>query len=76
MSDLEVYKGLGCCKRNKCDECPYKKYSTYGCKDVLLKDAEHSIGRLMRELKDAKAMAEQLAGKANTEEEVHENHVR
>lgn len=55
MHELEVYKALGCCKNNKCDECPYKKYTTYGCRGLLIKDAEHSIGVLMRELKDAKA---------------------
>jgi hypothetical protein len=54
MSDLEIYTGLGCCKQNKCDDCPYKKYITYGCKGLLIKDAEHSIGRLMRELEDAR----------------------
>lgn len=54
MSDLEVHKALECCKRNKCGACPYQKYSIYGCKYVLIKDAEHSIGRLMRELEDAK----------------------
>lgn len=62
MSDLEIYNALGCCIHNKCAECPYKKYSIYGCKEVMLKDTKHNFGRLMRELKDAKAMAEQLAG--------------
>lgn len=62
MSDLEVYTALECCNRNKCNSCPYKKYTTYGCKDLLLKGAEHSMGRLMRELEDAKAMAEQWGG--------------
>ena len=64
MSDFEVYKGLGCCKHSKCEECPYKKYSIYGCRGVLIKDAEHSIGRLMHELNGAKSMVERLAGEA------------
>ena len=59
MSELEVYEGLVCCKRNECRKCPYKKYTTHGCRGLLIKDAEHNIGKLMRELKDAKAMLEQ-----------------
>lgn len=57
MSDREVYKALGCCKRNTCDACPYKKYTIYGCKGLLIEDAEKSLGRLIAELKDAKQWA-------------------
>jgi hypothetical protein len=52
MSDNEIYKALECCNRNKCVECPYKKYSIYGCKGLLLKDTERNFGRLMREVKE------------------------
>lgn len=54
MSDIEIYKALECCKSRKCDECPYKKYSIYGCKELMIKDTLHNFGRLMREVKEAK----------------------
>jgi hypothetical protein len=49
MSDTEILKALDCCKHKKCAECPYKKYSTYGCKSVMISDAYHSFWRLIRE---------------------------
>jgi hypothetical protein len=52
MSDPEIYKALECCKNQKCDECPYKKYSIYGCKSLMIKDTCHNFGRLMREVKE------------------------
>ena len=55
MSDIEIYKALECCINNKCGECPYKKYSIYGCKGLLLKDTKHNFGRLMREVKEKEA---------------------
>ena len=55
MSDIEIYKALECCTNNKCDECPYKKYSIYGCKDLMLKDTKHNFGKLMREVKEKEA---------------------
>jgi hypothetical protein len=53
MADIEIYKALECCKRKKCDECPYRKYNTYGCKDLMISDTLHNFGRLMREAEDA-----------------------
>ena len=52
MSDIEIYNALNCCINNKCGECPYKKYSIYGCKGLMLKDTKHNFGRLMREVKE------------------------
>lgn len=54
MTDIEIYKALECCKVKLCGECPYKKYTTYGCKTLLLKDTTHNFGRLMMEAKEAK----------------------
>ena len=53
-ADIEIYKALECCVSGKCGDCYYKKYSTYGCKEVMLKDTMHNFGRLMREVKEAK----------------------
>lgn len=52
MSDIEIYKALECCTNKKCGECPYKKYSIYGCKELLLKDTMRDFGRLMQEVKE------------------------
>ena len=62
MTDIEINKALECCKRKKCEDCPYTKYHIYGCKDLLISDTYHNFGRLMREAEEAKAMAEQWAG--------------
>lgn len=59
MSDIEIYKALECCLVKLCSKCPYKKYSDYGCKTLLLKDTSHNFGRLIREAEEAKSMTKQ-----------------
>lgn len=61
MSDTEILKALDCCKHKKCAECPYKKYSTYGCKSVMISDAYHSFGRLIREAEEVRSTRYQKA---------------
>ena len=51
-ADIEIYNALECCIKGKCSGCYYKRYSVYGCKEVMLKDALHNFGRLMREVKE------------------------
>ena len=68
MFDAEIYKALECCTKkdywgeNKCGECPFKKYSIYGCKGVMLKDTLHNFGRLMREVNEMRDILEQRGG--------------
>ena len=59
MSDIEIYNALSCCLVKLCSECPYKKYTTYGCKTLLLKDTTHNFGRLLREANEMRKRLKQ-----------------